>query len=188
MYQTYVEIEDGYGSSWGFSPTDMYANVAGASYFLAQQYIPFLQNFRTKWIYTPAAWIGEHARLEGMTFIDDYSSSTFFLSCKVVNLLPESMQSSWPRWLGVALGYAARGIDTPYSDAKVVVALDYDLPELLPDFRQTVGGSLGDVLNWAKQTLNYIKLPSPAIEFGASGMTRVNLLYPFKLRIAGIAF
>jgi hypothetical protein len=66
--------------------------------------------------------------------------------------------------------------------------LDYDLPELLPDFRNTVGGTVGDVLNWCKQTLNFVKLPSPSIEFGASGMTRFNLLYPFKLRVAGVTF
>lgn len=188
VYQSYVEIEDGYGSNWGFSPTDMYANAAGATYFLAQYYFPFLQNFTPKWIYTPAHWIGESARAEGMTFIDDYSSSTFYLSCKVYNLLPQSTQQWWPRWLNVAVGYAARGLDTPYSDAKVILALDYDLPELLPDFRTTVGGSLGDILNWCKQTFNYVKLPSPSLEFGASGMTRFNLLYPFKIRVAGICF
>lgn len=188
VYQSYVEIEDGYGSNWGFSPSDMYANAAGATYFLAQYYFPFLQNFTPKWIYTPAPWIGESARAEGMTFIDDYSSSTFYLSCKVYNLLPESTQQWWPRWLNVAVGYAARGLDTPDSDAKVILALDYDLPELLPDFRNTVGGSLGDILNWCKQTFNYVKLPSPSLEFGRSGMTRFNLLYPFKIRVAGICF
>ncbi|MFM8569566.1 MAG: DUF2279 domain-containing protein [Candidatus Kapaibacterium sp.] len=130
VYQTYVEIEDGYGSNWGFSPSDMYANAAGATYFLAQYYIPFLQNFTPKWIYTPASWIGESARAEGLTFIDDYSSSTFYLSCKVFNLLPASAQRWWPRWLNVAAGYAARGLDTPDSDAKVILSLDYDLPEL----------------------------------------------------------
>lgn len=188
VYQTYVEIEDGYGSNWGFSPSDMYANAAGAAFFLTQYYVPFLQNFSVKWIYTPASWIGESARAEGLTFIDDYSSSTFYLSCKVFNLLPQTAQQWWPKWLNIAAGYAARGLDTPASDAKFILALDYDLPELLPDFRTTVGGTAGDVLNWCKQTLNFIKLPSPSIEFGASGMTRFNLLYPFKLRVAGLTF
>lgn len=188
VYQTYVEIEDGYGSNWGFSPSDMYANAAGATYYLAQYYVPFLQNFTPKWIYTPASWIRESARAEGLTFIDDYSSSTFYMSCKVFNLLPASAQQWWPRWLNVAVGYAARGLDTPNSDTKIILALDYDLPELLPDFRATVGGTLGDVLNWCKQTFNYLKLPSPALEFGASGVTRFNLMYPFKFRVAGIQF
>ncbi|MFN4769471.1 MAG: DUF2279 domain-containing protein [Candidatus Kapaibacterium sp.] len=188
VYQTYVEIEDGYGSNWGFSPSDMYANAAGAAFFLSQYYVPFLQNFSVKWIYTPASWIGESARAEGLTFIDDYSSSTFYLSCKVFNLLPQTAQQWWPRWLNIAAGYAARGLDTPAADAKFILALDYDLPELLPDFRNTVGGTVGDVLNWCKQTLNFVKLPSPSIEFGASGMTRFNLLYPFKLRVAGVTF
>ncbi len=188
LYQTYVEIEDGYGRQWGFSPTDMYMNMVGATYYLSQYYIPALQNVTEKWIYTPAPWIHEQARASSETFIDDYSSSTFFYSFKMVNIFPDAIASHWPRWLNLAFGYAARGLDTPQEDTKLVFALDYDFPELFPDFRQTVGGALGDGLNWVIQTLNYIKFPSPAIEIGSHGMTRFNLLYPFKLSVGSLRF
>ncbi len=188
MYQTYVEIEDGYGKNWGFSPSDMYMNIAGASFFLLQYYVPSLQNVTEKWIYTPATWIQEQARKNGETFIDDYSSSTFFFSFKMHNIFPENIARSWPRWLNLAVGYAARGLDTPQEDTKLILALDYDLPELLPDFRQSIGGWLGDFCNWMGQSLNYVKFPSPAIEIGEHGHTRFNLLYPFKLSIGNIKF
>ena len=188
LYQTYVEVEDGYGKNWGFSPTDMYGNVCGASWYLLQFYVPVLQNITEKWMYTPPNWIHESGRKEGQTFIDDYSSNTFYFSFKMHNLLPQSWRSSWPKWLCLAGGYAARGLDQPDEDRKLIIALDYDLPELLPDFSQTVGGTFGAVLNWFKQSFNYFKLPSPAIEIGEHGMTRFNLLYPFKLKIGSLRF
>lgn len=40
---------------------------------------------------------------------------------------------------------------------RVIVALDYNLVQLLPD-----GGHVWD---WFRQTLDHIKLPAPAIEF-----------------------
>ena len=188
LYQTYVEIEDGYGSIWGFSPTDMYGNVAGASFYLLQFYVPALQNITQKWMYTPAQWINEIPRKEGQTFIDDYSSNTFFFSFKIHNLLPETWRRYWLPWLNVAVGYASRGLGTPQQDTKYILALDYDLPELLPDFKACIGGPVGNLLNWLTQSFNYFKFPSPAIEIGEHGLTRFNLLYPFKLSIGKVKF
>lgn len=187
-YQLYIEVEDGYARDWGFSPSDAYSNTAGAAYHLLQWYVPVLQNFTPKWLYTPASSIGEKSRLFGSNFNDDYSSSTFYLSAKVYNLLPTSAQKYWVPWLNVGVGYATRALNLPEQDRKYIVMLDYDLVEMLPDFRVSPGGLTGDVLNWLKQSLNLFKLPSPALEIGQHGVTRFNLLYPFKIELAGIKF
>ena len=47
-YSTYVEILDGFGESWGFSPSDWYADIAGCLFFAAQNFFPSLQNFTPK--------------------------------------------------------------------------------------------------------------------------------------------
>lgn len=200
LYMGYIETEDGFATGWSFSPSDMYCNVAGATYHLLQSYIPVLQNFSPKWIYMPSNLIGErrrtvdyHTGKEADNFNDDYSSSTFILSAKVYNLLPDNMKSYWVPWLNIGLGYATRNLgwvdpNNYLQDRKYIITLDYDLVELLPDFRQSVGGTFGDVLNWLKQSLNYFKLPSPALEIGEHGITRFNLLYPFKISLGGLKF
>ncbi len=185
-YTSYVEILDGYGINWGFSPSDMYMNVAGAAFFIGQYYWPYLQNFTPKFIYMPANWYGEEMRVPAEFFIDDYSSHTLHMNVNVHNMLPLSMKDYWPEWLELSFGYAARGIcnefDNPackegkvdfgdgyYGEPRFVVALDYNLTKILPD---------GHYLwNWFKQSIMYFKLPSPAIEFGPT--TRVFLMYPF---------
>ncbi len=56
VYQTYVESEDGFAKEWGFSPSDWYFDVAGSAFYLAQHYVPALQNITPKWQYIPTEW------------------------------------------------------------------------------------------------------------------------------------
>lgn len=190
-YSTYIEVLDGYGENWGFSPSDFYFDVAGAGFYLGQHFIPFLQNFTPKFMYIPAEWHGEHGRKEAEFFIDNYGNHTLWLSVNVENMLPESAKDYWPDWLELSFGYAARNQCTPgsgcedwkgephynehgdvfvYGDQKYILALDYNLVKMLPDD--------GYFWNWLRQTLNFFKLPSPAVEFGDK--TRFYLVYPFK--------
>lgn len=94
-YQTYIEVLDGYGSNFGFSPSDFYADIFGASFFLAQHYVPFLQNFTPKFMYIPADAHGERKRRPHFAFIDDYSSHTMWMSVNVHNILGEEYNQYW---------------------------------------------------------------------------------------------
>lgn len=185
VYQTYVEFEDGVGKDWGFSPSDLAFNLIGTSFFLLQQSVPALQYVSPKWQYVPAHWYGEAERAEGKTFIDDYSSSTFFLSAKLRPLLPETIGQHVPRWLALGVGYGVRGLggNNGSSDRRLVLSFDLDLVELLPDFEPLVGKPVGSVLNWLAQSFNYFKLPTPAIEWSEHRPPRAYLLFPFKLTI-----
>lgn len=191
-YSTYVEILDGYGKNWGFSPSDWYADVAGAALFIGQKYFPVLQNFTPKFMYVPANWHGELKRKPSDFFIDDYSSHSLWLSVNVYNLLPDKLKQYWLPWLEISFGYAARNLCDPinpenqcdpnrsfamYEDVwgspRFIIALDYNLAQILPDGPK--------FWNWLRQSLNYFKFPSPAIEIGRE--TRFYLLYPFSLNI-----
>lgn len=174
-YQTYVELEDGFSEGWGFSLSDMGANMAGAGLYLGHHYSPFLQNFTPKYLYVPPSWID--APKLSTTWIDDYNSSSFWLGMKVRNLLPRSTRDVWPAWLDVALGYGVI-IDDSTQRRRVLIALDYDLVQLLPDG--------GNFWNWLRQTLNYIKLPAPALQLAPD--LRFHLLFPFTFRAGEIRF
>lgn len=187
-YQTYVEIEDGFGGQWGFSPSDWYFDVFGAGFFAAQHYIPFLQNITPKWGYFPSEWTSKPKIDRPRTFIDDYNSSTFWYSIDVHNMLGDKNGNFWPEWLNLGFGYGGDAIDfkkdpngppDQLSVRRYIVGLDYNLLRLLPE-----GGAFW---NWFRQTLNYIKLPAPAMEFSKSG-TRFYLLYPLTLKIGNIKF
>ncbi|MBL7997405.1 MAG: DUF2279 domain-containing protein [Candidatus Kapabacteria bacterium] len=194
-YMTYIEIEDGFATGWSFSPSDFYMNLAGATFHLAQTYVPFLQNFTMKWIYTPPTWIGEKVRRNPYdttqtytTFNDDYSASTFMISMNIHNMLPQQWKKYWVPWLNVGVGYVVRNLGWRDETKRIAVSLDWNLVELMPDFKKVVGGTTGAVLNWLVQSINYFKLPSPTVEFSNDGNTRIRLLYPFALNIGGIYF
>ncbi len=187
-YQTYVETEDGFATEWGFSPSDWYFDALGPLFFLSQHYVPALQNITPKWQYVPSEWTGEPIIGRVRTFIDDYNSSTFWWSVNVYNILPDNLKKYWLPWLNIAVGYGADAVDVKLdpngppdqlSERRYVIGLDYDLVKLLPD-----GGSFW---NWFRQTLDFIKLPAPAIEFTSSN-TKFKLLYPFRISLGNISF
>ncbi len=187
-YQTYVETEDGFAKQWGFSPSDWYFDAIGPLFFLAQHYAPALQNITPKWQFVPSELTGKPVIDRPRTFIDDYNSSTFWWSINIYNILPQSAKKYWLPWLNIAVGYGVDGVDVnpdpngppdQYSNRRFIIGLDYNLVKLLPE-----GGWFW---NWARQTLNFFKLPAPAIEFSSSG-TRVRLLYPFQINLGSLKF
>lgn len=188
-YSTYVEVMDGFAKDWGFSPSDFYSDVAGFGFFMLQHYVPWFQNITPKFQYIPADWHGEKKRSPSEFFIDDYSSQGLFFSINVHNILPDNLKQYWVPWLQLSVGYAARNLCNPsdpnsscdpvystkYSDfvagsPRFIIGLDYDLVKLLPDGPP--------IWNWLRQTLNFIKLPAPAIEISERG-TKFMLMYPF---------
>lgn len=194
-YTLYIEILDGYGANWGFSTSDMIANALGSGLYIASAYVPALESVQLKFSYWPAEWHGEHSRQPHDFFVDDYSSQTFYLTVNLHDALPASVEDYVPDWLNVAVGYAARNLcdganpdyDCSYStfsmysdqyggpiygQRRIILALDYDLQRIIPEGPAWV--------NWLVQTVNFVKLPAPAIEYSIEeDRFRFYLAYPF---------
>lgn len=187
-YMSYIEVLDGFSKGFGFSPTDYYANVLGAGFFLAQYYVPCLQNFNPKFMYVNPKWLGEKDRNPHESFIDNYSAQTFWLSINVQNLFGGVVARYVPEWLELSIGYAAYSLCYPplegcdpsvseqvspdaWGNRKIIISVDYNLVKLLPDGPP--------FWNWFKQNFKLFKLPAPAIEFGKT--TKFYLIYPFRL-------
>jgi hypothetical protein len=172
-YQTYVEILDGFGSDFSFSPYEAYAQTLGVIYFAASQYSRTLQDLSPKVNYYPASWAGGKPKAGSQTPIDDYCAWNFWISANISDLTGWKF---WPSWLNIAVGYGARDLGYPEETRVITVALDYDLVKILPD------GSPG--WNWFRQTFDFLKLPSPGIEWrltrdGKNVGTHFYLAYPF---------
>lgn len=181
LYNTYVEMEDGYATNWGFSPSDEIANFCGSSFYILQYYFPFLENFTPRWSYVPAQWVNEATITDRpSTFIDDYNSTTFWLGINVNNLLPSAAAKYWPDWLMVSVGYGIRNYAVSNADGtkadvtrRYMIGLDYDWVKILPTARF-------GFLNYVRQWLNYLRLPGPTLEFSEQGV-HFKILYPFTV-------
>lgn len=124
-FQYYVEIEDGFGKQWGFSPGDAIANTLGAGYALAQYYYPYLQNFQFKYSYYPSEKMrnGTH---KGNVF-DDYEGQKYWLSFRMKEILPGSVSDIWPSFLNIAVGYGVNNLDGAGGGEKeVYIAFDLE--------------------------------------------------------------
>ena len=164
MFQTYVEIEDGF-SAWGFDRVDFASDVAGAAWPVARYYVPFLQNFDIKFSYHPSpllnsgggsGFVGQHHLI-----FDDYEGQTLWLSFRMHELLPNSVNSYWPRFLQLAVGYAARDIVGPNPYPILFFSFDYDMTQIIPPdtwFLKTLG-----------EALNFIHFPAPAVQIYPRG-------------------
>jgi hypothetical protein len=155
-FQLYVEVEDGFGPQWGFSPGDATADFFGASYTLAQYYFPVLKNFLIKFSYYPSLEMRE-GRHKGNA-IDDYQGQKYWMSVRVRNFMPEKAAKIWPEWLNIAFGAAAQGLDGSGGGRRVYyLGLDLDT-EAIPLY--------GPIWQFVKNTFNYVHFPMPGIRFG----------------------
>lgn len=160
-YQLYVETYDGYASNWGFSPGDALFDFGGAFYPLLQYYIPPLKNLNLKLSYFPSKRLLRKDPLDSLYknkfVIDDYEGQSFYLSFKMNDILPESLEKFWPDFLCLALGYQIRNWNGYASaDKNFYFALDYDF-EQIPLY--------GKFWQFLKNTFNLFHLPAPAIKY-----------------------
>lgn len=155
-FQLFVEIEDGFGPQWGFSPGDAMFDVLGASYPILQHYYPSLKNYQIKFSYYPVD-LNKVSPKSGQKhiMIDDYSGQKFWLSFRMKNLLPYDIAKVWPSWLALAVGYGVKNLDGSGGGQKdVYIALDLDI-EAIPLYGPTWG--------FIKNTLNYAHFPMPGV-------------------------
>ncbi|MDA0334795.1 MAG: DUF2279 domain-containing protein [bacterium] len=170
-----VEMRDAYFADWGFSIPDFLANTAGASVPLMHALWPRTQVLGAKFSWWPSPLYLDHeeraadGRPHTRYAIDDYQGMTFWLTVAVEQTLPARLQRRWPDWLGLAVGYSARGMhganvksrgpereypNLPSAHPEVLLSLDYDVRRL------PLGGWIWEPV---KQQLNWLRFPAPAV-------------------------
>ncbi len=153
-FELYVEIEDGFGAQWGFSPGDAAANLLGSSYSVAQYYYPVLKNFQPRASYYPSEKFRAGAH-EGGNIIDDYEGQKYWMGIRVKEFLPKEISSYWPSFLMISAGMGVSNLDgAGGGQREFYLALDLDVEEI-PLF--------GPAWQFVKNTLNYYHFPMPGI-------------------------
>lgn len=179
LFQSTIELLDGFSADWGFSTGDLLANAAGAGVMAAQQYgwneqriVLKVSSHRSDFARFRPDVLGKN-RAEQL--LKDYNGQTYWLSVNISSFL--KTESKFPKWLNVAAGYSAEGMtgglkNVPVTNAagnqvdfkryrQYYLSLDVDLTRI-PD--------QGPWLRAFTNTFGFIKIPAPALSFDYRGV------------------
>jgi hypothetical protein len=185
LFQTTIEVFDGFSSEWGFSTADAIANTIGAGTLLAQELVWQEQRITLKYSFHQTRYAKYRPDLLGSNVVEsilkDYNGLTCWVSINPRSFM--NRQSRFPRWLSVGLGYGADGMTGGYenpaeSDGVAIpafrryrqyyISIDFDLARIQTRSR---------FLNSVFKLINIIHLPAPAIEFNEGQSTKFRALY-----------
>ena len=111
-FQTIVEIFDGYSQKWGFSKTDMLANIMGTSLFMSQQFAYKEQRVQMKFSFHHSIYAkynpAELGTNKWQRWLKDYNGQTYWISVNPASIMKSNTE--FPRWLNASIGYGADGM------------------------------------------------------------------------------
>lgn len=194
VYQTVIEVLDGYSAEWGWSWGDFAANIAGSGIFVAQELAWNQQKVQMKFSFHRADYSGDPQIAQQINtlfgsstasrMLKDYGAQTYWLSANIKSFLPKT---KLPGWLNLAVGYGAQNIYGPYGniwDDPFVPGNIIDksaIPRyrqwyLAPDIDFTRIKTKNKFLKIAFFALNAFKFPTPSLEL-SQGRLRWNWLH-----------
>lgn len=176
LFQTTIEVFDGFSSGWGFSAGDMIANTVGAATVLSQELIWHEQRFNIKFSYHATPYANDRPNQLGdnslQRIFKDYNGQTYWLSANVGCWLPQ--QSRFPKWLNFAVGYGAEGMTGANTNPEFIngqQAKNYSRIRqfyFAPDIDLTRIKTKSKTLKTIFKVVNCLKFPMPTIELNTS--------------------
>ena len=191
-YLTVIEILDAHSAKWGWSWSDMAANVIGSALFVSQevgweeQRIQFKFSFHRKTYSDPM--LNERSdELFGSSWIErmlkDYNGQTYWLSANLKSFFPGS---NLPAWLNIAIGYGAEGMFGGFEN--IWIDEDTGVPVDRTDIKRYRQWFLAPDVNFSKiktnkkavrvlfDVLDAFKFPAPSLEL-SNGKVKVNAIH-----------
>lgn len=172
IFQTPIEILDGFSPEYGFSPGDMIANMTGSAIYLGQIALWDEIRIQPKFSFHFTSLAAQRPNLLGSKpterWLKDYNGQTYWYSGS-----PRSFfkHSSWPAWLCLSVGYGIQNMVS--SDPKqsrelgfspyrqFYLSLDIDLTKIKTRSK------------WVRTIAfmaNSIKIPAPALQISKKGV------------------
>lgn len=203
LFQSTIEVMDGFSSKWGFSIPDMAANLTGTSIFALQQHYWDEQRISIKVSSIPKSYSRELFYATNGTaatsaynrandlfganfferFLKDYNAQTYWASVNVHSFLHEG--NKWPKWLNVAVGHSAENMYGGYNNTWEKDGLTFSLDDKYPRYHQFYLGLDVDLpklnpknpfLKTICSVFNIFKIPSPALEINTQGQIQFHIL------------
>lgn len=178
-FLTAVEVLDGFSEEWGASTGDIFANAAGTGLLIGQELLWNEQRISVKYSFHQTRFARIRPNTLGANFLEqslkDYNGQTYWLSA---NIWSFNKAGNFPKWLNLAFGYGAEGMlygDTkPSNDfsqdpyRQFYLSLDVDLTKI---------ETKSNFLKMVFSVINFIKIPSPTLEFNGNGDIKFHYLY-----------
>jgi uncharacterized protein YfiM (DUF2279 family) len=178
-FLTAVEVMDGFSEEWGFSWTDMAANVAGTGFYVGQELLWQEQRVLLKYSFHRTEFAKQRPDKLGNglseEFLKDYNGQTYWLSANINSFFKSE---SIPNWLNLAFGYGADGMLTGDADdplylnqnrtRQYYLSLDLDLSRIKTN---------SHILKTIFDVLNVIKVPLPTVEMNGNGRVKWHYVY-----------
>ncbi len=203
LFQSTIEVMDGFSSKWGFSIPDMAANITGTSVFVLQQHYWDEQRISIKVSSIPIQYSQTNIPSSDGTsfssandrandlfgsnyferFLKDYNAQTYWASVNVHSFLHEG--NKWPKWLNVAVGHSAQNMYGGYNNTWQEEGKTFSLDTEYPRYHQFYLGFDVDLpklkpknpfLKTIYSLFNIFKIPSPALEINTQGEIKFHLL------------
>lgn len=168
-FLTGIEIIDGFSTGWGFSPWDALANGSGVGLFYLQQRFWKEQRIRLKFSWWPSGIAQWNPNLLGdgfpATLLKDYNAQRYWISISPTSFSKNPKRKKYS-WLAIAFGYGIGG----YVGARANEGDYMHVPRtqhvyFAPDIHWSKIPSRHRFIRTVFKALEYIKLPSPALEF-----------------------
>ena len=207
LFQTTLEVLDGFSTQWGFSWWDKAFNVAGGGLYLGQELGWGEQRIGMKLsVHRPRYSTAPIYALDGSgastslkerggdlygtsfaeLFFKEYNGQTIWLTVNPASFCQERPQ--WlPPWLNLAFGYGIENVfggrSNTWTDAQ---GLMFSAPAAYPRYSQFFFSLDLDwrrlpfkhpFLRFVFAALNIIKLPFPTLEYNSLGQWRFRPLY-----------
>lgn len=178
-FLTAIELMDGFSEEWGFSWTDMAANLTGTGLFLGQELLWQEQRILMKYSFHRTDFAQQRPNIlgNGFTeeFLKDYNGQTYWLSANINSFFKSE---SIPNWLNLAFGYGADGMLTGEAmDSEFLnqnrkrqyyLSLDIDLSRIKTN---------SHLLKTIFDVFNVIKIPFPTLELDGDGRIKWHYIY-----------
>jgi len=198
LFQSTIEVMDGFSTEWGFSWTDFGANLIGAAAFGMQQNAWGEQRLRLKFSASPVDYsvdisgsqylLDRSQSLFGSNGLEkllkDYNGQTYWLS---VNPHSFTRKDTWiPEWMNIAFGYGVSnmlgGNDNIWEQGGELINLNSEF-QRYQQYYFSLDADLSKVNTNSKfwrtllDILNYIKLPFSTIEINTLGQVKFHILH-----------
>ncbi len=192
VFQTLIEYMDGRSTDWGWSWSDVGANILGSAWLVGQELAWDEQRVHLKFSFHPTDYkdpalqqrsIDLFGKDWATRMLKDYNTQTYWASVRLGAFWKESRL---PPWLCLSIGTGASGLwggrDNLLTDATGTILFDRrDIPRkrqwyLAPDIDFT---RIPTKKKWVRVvlfTLNAFKCPAPALEW-QSGKWKLHPLF-----------
>ncbi|KAA9356974.1 DUF2279 domain-containing protein [Larkinella humicola] len=180
IFQTPIEILDGFSPEYGFSVGDMIANMAGPALYTGQYLAWGELRIQPKFSFHNTALAKVRPNLLGSSWnerwLKDYNGQTYWLSINPSTFARRD--SKLPKWLNIAVGYGIQ--DMVAAETSKSIELGYRpyrqyFLSLDIDFTRIPTRKKG--LKTLFFLLNTLKMPAPTLEYNGRNGFQFHALY-----------